>query len=160
MPSQERLGFIRLEAEVNIPESYTKKLIASTSNQALVDTFSKQATNLIEKYFTDSDKDDLCLNDDDEAFGKKNECKNYLTRETVGTLAKVKGLLSQMASATDASTFTALHALMGKEFVKNQFVLGTLFSLDTKCEISYKLKLQGQRVSQLVKKVSANPSCR
>jgi hypothetical protein len=48
---RQKLGFIRLEAKVNIPESYTKKLIASTLNRDYAEKMSKGAITLIGKYF-------------------------------------------------------------------------------------------------------------
>ncbi|MCM2349063.1 MAG: hypothetical protein NDI69_03520 [Bacteriovoracaceae bacterium] len=56
--------------------------------------------------------------------------------------------------------FISLHSLMGKEVVKNQFVLGTFFALDSDCELSYNVKLEGRRLSRTIKKVPANPVCR
>jgi hypothetical protein len=65
-----------------------------------------------------------------------------------------------MKAAKNAANFTALHALVGKEVIKNQFVLGTLFALDTECSINYDLKLEGERISRVTKTVAANPNCR
>lgn len=121
---------------------------------------SKRAVSLISKYFAEGDVDDLCRNDDDEVIYGNSSCKDMLSRETVNALGKIKNLLVQMKAAKTPAQYTSLQALMGKEVVKNQFVLNTLFALDTDCKLTYQVKVEGQRISRLIKTVPANPACR
>jgi hypothetical protein len=160
LPTKEKLGYMNLEARVEIPESYTKNLMDAVSSKVFSDVMSKKAISLISSYFAKGDVDNLCINEDDVRTAAKEKCKSNLTNETVNALAKIKGLLEQMSLAQGSADFTSLHALVGKEVVRNQFVLGTLFALDTNCQLSFNVKLEGQRISQIVKRVSANPSCR
>ena len=160
LPSKEKLGYMNLEARVEIPGSYTKTLMSAVTSKVFSDVMSKKAISLISTYFAKGDADDLCVNDDDVRVAAKERCKNELTNETVNALARIKGLLESMTVSQSAADFTSLHALVGKEVVRNQFVLGSLFALDTKCEVSFNVKLEGHRISRIAKKVSANPSCR
>ncbi len=115
---------------------------------------------LLSRFFAEGDREELCVNDDGVAQIGAMSCKDSLFLKTVNSLGKIKAILSQMKDATSAAQFTALHARMGKEVVKNQFVLGAFFALDEKRELGFKLKLEGQRVSRVLTTVPANPACR
>ncbi len=157
---KEILGYMKLEAQVEIPESYTKRMIKAIDAGLVSDVMVKQSANLINDYFAKGDLDELCLNEDDEVIAQGPSCKDKLARQTKISLKKINSILSQMNKSANAAEFTALHALVGKEVVKNQFVLGTFFAMDSKCELSYKVKLEGERLSRVIKKVAANPDCR
>lgn len=160
LPTKEKIGYMNLEAKVEIPGSYTKTLMNAVKTKAFSETMSKKAISLISSYFAKGDVDELCVNEDKVRIFAKEKCKNELTKETVNALARIKGLLEEMSLAQGAAEFTSLHALVGKEVVRNQFVVGSLFALDTRCEVSFNVKLEGHRISRILKKVPANPSCR
>lgn len=80
--------------------------------------------------------------------------------ETKKGLARIRSVLVSMKNVEDPAKLTELHAQIGKELVRNQFIMGTVFSQDTKCQISFKVKVEGQRLSQLNTKIPANPACR
>ena len=157
---KEILGYMKLEAQVEIPESYTKRMMKAIDAGLVSDVMAKQSATLINDYFAKGDLDELCLNEDDEVIAQGPSCKDTLARQTKISLKKINSILTQMNKSVNAAEFTSLHALVGKEVVKNQFVLGTFFALDSKCELSYKVKLEGERLSRVIKKVAANPDCR
>ena len=156
----EKLGFIRLEAQVEMDDAFTSRLIQFATDDNQNDKLMKTASHLMSKYFEKGDQDELCLNDDDEVIDANDFCYIRLEKETRNALSKIKFILRTMKNANTAKDFTGLHAQMGKELVKNQFVLGTVFALDEKCELNYLLKFEGERVSRIQKKIAANPNCR
>ena len=160
IPEYEGLGFVRLEAQLNIPESYTNKLIASMSQPGFSKSVSGQAMDLIGKYFRYGDQDELCVDENLKSPGDLRECRSHFTRETIRSLEATKNLLNDMKRAKDPAAFTSLHALIGKEMIKNQFILGTILSLDAGCDLTFNTKLEGQRISHFVKNFAANPNCR
>jgi hypothetical protein len=155
--NKEKLGYVKVEASLDIPHSYTKALMDSTDDRTFADIMSKRAVSLISKYFAQDDLDGLCgISRED----YRADCKDYFVRSTLRSVKRMKKILSQMKNSSDNTEFTKLHAKLGKQLVKNQFVLGTAMALDENCQLSYNLKVEGERLSQIAKKVPANPACR
>ncbi len=159
--SKEKLGFIRLEAKVEIPESYTQKLRAqfAKSNKAL-NSIEMNATNMIHDYVDQGDAEELCRRDEDDVYDSVDACKRRLISESRRAINTIRTTLGNLHKNKTAKEYTYHYALLGKELVKNQFVLNSFFSLDDSCEVKYEVKLDGHRVSKMVKKIPANVNCR
>ena len=159
---REKLGYVKLEAQVEVPEAFTKRLIGLAMDEKFKSSISSKGMDLLGKYFQKGDVDELCVNEESEyeEVSALDICKEELARETSKAVKKINDLLLDMASESDSKKFVALQANMGKELVKNQFVLGSLFSADSKCELAYSLKLHGERLSKIDRTVKANPACR
>jgi hypothetical protein len=157
--TREYLGYMKLQAELIIPASYTQRLMELQTVNRL-GAIDKEVSALINHYFSKGDLDNICQNDDGDVQSGLDLCKENLVYDTIYSVGKIKNLLSQMSMTNKAAEFVSLHALVGKEIVRNQFILTSLFTLDTNCEVNFNVKLEGERFSQTFKTIPANPDCR
>ena len=75
-------------------------------------------------------------------------------------LNRIQASLINLKDKKDASAYTYSVALMGKELVKNQFVMNAFFAQDKSCSVNFDVKLEGRRLSRMMKKIPANKNCR
>lgn len=90
----------------------------------------------------------------------KSACESRLKLETRSALTKIRSTLLSISEKKDAAEYTAAYANMGRELIRNQFVLNSFFLYDQKCESKFDIKLEGRRINKMVKFVPANMNCR
>ena len=160
----ENLSYIKLEVSAELPASYTQKLLSkSVSGSGISSVLMTNASKMLESYFSQGDLDNLCrTNESNELLNETlSECKTRLQNETKSSVENINSILKEMSSKKENSAeFVKTYAQAGKELLKNQFVLNSLFALDTECELSYSVKVEGRRINKLTKKIPANLKCR
>ncbi|MFL5783220.1 MAG: hypothetical protein ACJ76H_01340, partial [Bacteriovoracaceae bacterium] len=154
----EKLRFVRLEANVKIPENYMSKLISQAITGRNRGKMQAEARNLIAKYFSHGDKLALCQ--DDDTASEISSCQRKYLNESLSAINKIQSGLLSLKTKKDASSYTYEVALLGKELLKNQFVMNSFLALDDTCQVNIEVKLEGRRVSRMLKSIPANKSCR
>ena len=155
----QKLRFINLEAKVNIPESYIRKIISESQSGRSQAIMQDKARGLISDYFSNGDELDLCRDEDERTTGL-DQCERGLMRESMRSISRIQSSLAGLRNSRSASAYTYAVALMGKELVKNQFVMNAFFAQDKSCSVKYEVKLEGRRLSRMIKQIPANKDCR
>ena len=155
------LGYVKLEAKVELPESFMKAVLVNASNGRTLDVMRANARSLIADYFAQGDLDNLCRDEEGENQEDLRDCESRLARETNGSLAKMRGVIDSLLVRNSAPTaYTYNMAMLGRELIRNQFVLKSFLKMDERCQVAMELKLEGRRVNRMIKKVPANEACR
>jgi hypothetical protein len=154
----QKLRFVRLQANVKIPESYVKKLISSAIVGRDAGEMQREARDLVRDYFAAGDRLNICKDESSKTTLKACE-KKYLN-ESLSAVSRSQTSLVTLREKKDPAAYTFAVALMGKDLVKNQFVLNAFFAQDSNCQVKFDVKLEGRRVSRMIKQIPANTSCR
>jgi hypothetical protein len=161
IPNRQSLGYVKVEAKVDLPESFLKMMIETAASGRTLEIMQANAQGLMADYFANGDADNLCRDEEGANAEDLRSCFSRLSRETNGALSRMRNIINGLVSRTsDASAYTYNMAMLGRELIRNQFILKSFMKMDKSCKVNFELTVEGRRLNQMVKKVPANEDCR